>query len=64
MDVSRPARVLIVDDDPALRRLALDVLKDAGHELLEAPDGARALRLLQERAVDVVVSDLRMPELD
>ena len=64
MDASRPARVLIVDDDPALRRLALDVLADAGHELLEAPDGARALELLRERSVDVVVSDLRMPGLD
>ncbi|MBN1770114.1 MAG: sigma-54-dependent Fis family transcriptional regulator [Deltaproteobacteria bacterium] len=64
MDASRPARVLIVDDDRALRRLALDVLADAGHELLEAPDGARALQLLRERPVDVVVSDLRMPALD
>jgi two-component system response regulator FlrC len=64
MNAPGPARVLIVDDDPALRRLALDVLKDAGYELLEAPDGAQALRLLRERPVDVVVSDLRMPALD
>jgi two-component system response regulator FlrC len=56
--------VLIVDDDASLRRLALDVLADTGHELLEASDGARALKLLRERPVDVVVSDLRMPELD
>jgi len=64
MSVSPRARVLVVDDDRALRRLALDVLAEAGHELLEAPDGARALALLRERPVDVVVSDLRMPGLD
>ncbi|NMC71267.1 MAG: sigma-54-dependent Fis family transcriptional regulator [Myxococcales bacterium] len=64
MNDSPRARVLVVDDDRALRRLALDVLAVAGHELLEAPDGARALALLRERPVDVVVSDLRMPGLD
>jgi DNA-binding NtrC family response regulator len=57
-------RVLIVDDDEALRRLARDVLGGEGYELLDAPDGARALALLQETPVDVVVSDLRMPGLD
>jgi two-component system response regulator FlrC len=56
--------VLIADDDAALRRLARDVLDAQGYELLEAPDGERALALLREHAVDVVVSDLRMPGLD
>jgi two-component system response regulator AtoC len=62
-ETSRP-RVLIADDDAALRRLARDVLDGQGYELLEAADGERALAVLRERAVDVVVSDLRMPGLD
>jgi DNA-binding NtrC family response regulator len=64
MTSARTPRVLIVDDDDALRRLARDVLGGEGYELLDAPDGARALAMLQETAVDVVVSDLRMPGLD
>ncbi len=62
-NTSRP-RVLIVDDDAALRRLARDVLDGQGYELSEAADGERALAALRERPVDVVVSDLRMPGLD
>ena len=63
MSTSRP-RVLIVDDDAALRRLAKDVLADEGYELLDAADGAAALAALRKQPADVVVSDLRMPGLD
>jgi two-component system response regulator FlrC len=59
-----PPRVLIVDDDPALRRLARDVLADEGYELRDAADGDAALALLRAQPTDVVVSDLRMPGLD
>jgi two-component system response regulator FlrC len=57
------SRILIVDDDDALRRLALDVLAGEGYELLEAADGQRALALLRERPAHVVLSDVRMPGL-
>ncbi|MBI5500815.1 MAG: sigma-54-dependent Fis family transcriptional regulator [Deltaproteobacteria bacterium] len=57
-------RVLIVDDDAALRRLAGDVLAGQGYDLREAADGSAALALLRAQPVDVVVSDLRMPGLD
>jgi CheY-like chemotaxis protein len=59
------ARVLIVDDDLAIRETLRFVLEDAGHEVEEAGDGLMALDLL--RAADhptVVLLDLMMPRLD
>ncbi|MBI5490478.1 MAG: sigma-54-dependent Fis family transcriptional regulator [Deltaproteobacteria bacterium] len=63
MNAAAP-RVLIVDDDDALRRLARDILAGEAYDLREAADGSAALALLRAQPVDVVVSDLRMPGLD
>jgi len=59
-------RILVVDDEPVIRRFAARVLKDEGFEVLEAEDGAEALRLLRERIsdVDAVVSDIVMPKVN
>lgn len=59
-----PLVVLVVDDAASNRMLAAEGLKSAGHEVWEANDGQEALELLQLRAFDVVLSDLRMPHLD
>ncbi len=60
-----PGVVLIVDDDPALRLLLQEVLLfDESYQILEAVDGVDAQRVLRETAVDVVITDLRMPHLD
>lgn len=56
--------VLIVDDDPALRKVLGALLGQAGIAVIEAASGREALALLQERLIDAVVTDLRMPELD
>ncbi len=58
------ARILIVDDDAALREGLAETLADLGHGAAEAADGAEALRLLGERAFDAVLLDLRMPGMD
>ncbi|HLL22141.1 MAG TPA: sigma-54 dependent transcriptional regulator [Kofleriaceae bacterium] len=55
-------RVLVVDDEPALRFALAEMLGDRGHDVLEAADGAQALAQLAD--VDVVVTDLAMPGLD
>jgi DNA-binding response OmpR family regulator len=63
------ARVLLADDDPDLRELIGDALRDAGHEVLEAEHGAHLIELLSTFLLDahngppadLVVSDLRMP---
>ncbi len=57
------ATILIADDDPLLRRTLSDILRAAA-EVIEAADGAEALRLCIERRPDVAVIDLVMPRLD
>ncbi len=57
-------RVLLADDEEALRDVLTDFLTMLGHEVLTASDGAEALQLLAEQKVDVVVSDLLMPHVN
>lgn len=56
-------RVLVVEDEPELRRLVRRSLVRFGHEVAEALNGRDALRLMRERDFDVVVSDVRMPDI-
>lgn len=56
--------VLLVEDDPALRRYLEIVLQRAGYEVLTAGDGLEAMKFLLSDAVDVVVTDALMPNLD
>ncbi len=58
-----PGRVLIVDDQPELRRLFKRSLSKAGFEVVEAWNGRVAIQLLQQSRFDVVISDVRMPDL-
>jgi two-component system, cell cycle response regulator DivK len=57
-------RVLIVDDNERNLKLACDVLKAAGFSTLTAADGASALALAEEEIPDLVLLDLRLPDLD
>jgi CheY-like chemotaxis protein len=56
-------RILVVDDDAAIRQSLEDVLKDAGYDVVVARDGKEALGLLTPRPALLLV-DLMMPELD
>lgn len=56
--------VLLVEDDPALRRYLEIVLQRAGYEVVSASDGLEAMRFLLTDRVDVVVTDALMPNLD
>jgi two-component system cell cycle sensor histidine kinase/response regulator CckA len=53
--------VLVVEDEPSLRELVRDVLGERGFCVLDAGDGAAALRRAEGRHVDVLLTDLRMP---
>jgi two-component system, chemotaxis family, chemotaxis protein CheY len=55
------ARVLVIDDEPFLRRVARALLEGAGHEVEEAADGAEGLGRYCARPAGVVVCDLFMP---
>jgi CheY-like chemotaxis protein len=56
--------VLLVEDDPALRRYLEVVLQRAGYDVVPAGDGLEAMRSLLTARVDVVVTDALMPNLD
>jgi signal transduction histidine kinase/DNA-binding response OmpR family regulator len=56
--------VLVADDDPAVRRLVAETLRDEGAELREAADGEEALREIAIRMPDALVLDLAMPRVD
>ena len=58
------SKVLVVDDDPAVRQLVCDVLDAYGYETAAAEDGFTALRLLESVRPDCVVLDIMMPGLD
>jgi len=62
--VTPAAAVLIVDDEPAIRRFLRTSLEAQGYRTLEAADGAAALETLRRNAVDVVVLDLGLPGID
>ena len=56
--------VLLVEDDPALRRYLEVVLDRNGYEVLSAGDGLQAMKFLLAAQVDVIVTDALMPNLD
>ena len=65
----RPARatratILVVDDDRALRTLVATTLRNDGHRVITAGDGAEALSALEGTQVELIVSDVAMPGLD
>ncbi len=57
-------KILVVDDDKTLRFALVKALRRFGYDTREAADGLEALRALRETLPDVVLLDLRMPELD
>ena len=58
------ARILVVDDEPDERFLVGWVLKRQGHDVTVAENGAAGLKAVQERAPDLVVTDIMMPVMD
>ena len=58
------ARILVADDEPGLREFLADTLALDEHEVTVAVDGRDAIRRLDERAFDVVLTDLKMPGVD
>jgi CheY-like chemotaxis protein len=56
-------KVLVVEDDPFVREMAVAELEDSGYEVIDAATGGQALKLLQAGIdVDVLLTDVRMPE--
>src|SRR5262245_37043966 len=56
--------VLVVEDEPKIAQIAKDYLERAGWKAIVAPTGRRALELFATNAPDLVVLDLRLPDMD
>src|SRR5262252_1039970 len=57
-------QVLIVDDEPNLRKILSAQLSRDGYDVLTAEDGEQGLAMLREHHIDLVVTDLKMPKVD
>jgi two-component system response regulator PilR (NtrC family) len=59
----RPARILVVDDERSMRELLAIVLRREGYEVLLAENGRAAIETLEREPVDLLISDIQMPDL-
>lgn len=57
-------RFLVVDDEPAIRKLLSGILSEAGHDVDMAENGKDALQMLNKTNYDLIISDVNMPEMD
>ena len=58
------AKILIADDAAFMRMRSAALLKELGHEVLEAEDGAQAVDMFKEHSPDAVLLDITMPVMD
>jgi two-component system response regulator PilR (NtrC family) len=59
----RPPRILVVDDERSMRELLAIVLRREGYEVLLSENGRAAIALLEREPVDLLISDIKMPDL-
>src|SRR4051812_41696058 len=66
MESTRPANkiILVVEDEQVLRESIAELLTDEGYEVVQAENGKVARDMVLDRPVDLVLSDVRMPEMD
>ena len=58
------AKILIIDDERGIRNTLREILADEGHEVEVAEDGKQGLVMAQNKAYDLIFSDIKMPEMD
>jgi two-component system nitrogen regulation response regulator GlnG len=56
--------VLVVDDEPTIRRLVAAILIQSGCETITAPDAETALQAISEHRPDAIITDIRLPGMD
>ncbi|MFZ5790434.1 MAG: response regulator [Pseudomonadota bacterium] len=58
------ARILIIDDEEAVRLTLRQILQHAGYDVVEAENGAVGLARMREKSADLVITDIIMPEME
>ena len=58
------AMILAVDDSSTMRQMLSFTLQNAGHQVIQAEDGVVALDIAREQKFDLVITDVRMPNMD
>jgi len=64
VSLSNMPKILVIDDEAAVRKVMVRMLTSAGHEVTAAPDGVEGLRVWRELGADLVITDVHMPEMD
>src|SRR5438270_13820986 len=57
-------RILLVDDEPSVREIGTALLESQGYEVLSVADGFEGLNALKQSLPDIIISDLRMPNMN
>jgi CheY-like chemotaxis protein len=57
-------KILIIDDEPGMRQVMAKILVPLGHEVIDVDEGVRAVQMVKEIAPDVVLLDIRLPDMD
>ena len=58
------ARILVIDDERSIRSTLREILEYEGYQIDEAPDGPTALQLASDEKYDVILCDIKMPQMD
>jgi CheY-like chemotaxis protein len=56
-----PVRILVVEDDPLVRELVVEALRDEGYQVIHAATGEEALAWCKRRVADVLITDIKLP---
>jgi len=64
MSLDSPKHILIIDDEANMRHMLTEVLERKGYQVTAASDGLGALSVLKDRPFDLILCDLRMPQMD
>lgn len=60
----RPRTILVIEDDASVRVLLAQILEDAGYQTYEAANGREGLEQFRAKPMDLVITDLEMPEMN
>jgi len=63
-EIVKPYTILVVDDEEHILKFIGIMLRTSGYQVLTAPNGLRALEIIKSGIIDLVVTDLMMPQLD